>query len=33
MATFVYHFAWFDAFILGAIATLILASLWGQTKA
>jgi hypothetical protein len=33
MATFIYHFAWFDVLILGAIAALILASLWGERKA
>lgn len=33
MATFMYHFAWFDLLILGAIATLVLLSLWGERKA
>ncbi len=33
MATFMYHFAWFDLLILGAIAMLVLLSLWGERKA
>ena len=33
MATFFYHFAWFDAAILTAIVALVLASYFGEGKA
>lgn len=33
MATLLYHFAWFDLAILGAIVALVLASLYGEGRA
>lgn len=33
MTTLVYHFAWFDLAILGVIAALVMASLYGDGKA
>ena len=33
MTTLMYHFAWFDLAILGVIAALVMASLYGDGKA